>query len=75
MRVSCNPDDRGYTRTWPRYDVYVNGVKERYAITADEELGTVTRYKRDAEGRIIHENHRAGIETVSEVKVEIVLRA
>ena len=46
MRISVVPSDEGYVNSELRKNavVYLDGVKQRFCVTADEEQGLVVRY-------------------------------
>ncbi len=46
MRISVVPSDEGYVNSELREkaNVYLDGVKQRFCVTADEEQGLVVRY-------------------------------
>ncbi len=46
MRISVVPSDEGYVNSGLREkaNVYLDGVKQRFCVTADEEQGVVVRY-------------------------------
>lgn len=41
MRISSNPQDPSFHPEHYNYDVYLDGVKVMFCLTADEELGFV----------------------------------
>ena len=53
MRVSVNSWDKGYVQNPWDYEVYFNGVLNQHCLTADEELGEVTVYQVDENGKYI----------------------
>ncbi len=46
MRISVVPSDEGYVNSELRKNavVYLDGVKQRFCVTADEEQGVIVRY-------------------------------
>nr|WP_314582298.1 hypothetical protein [uncultured Pseudomonas sp.] len=53
MRVSADPQDPGYSPGLiGRVDIYLDGEKQRAAITADEEEGLIVVADRDEAGRL-----------------------
>ena len=58
MRMSCHKDDPGYAAFLEanlrgKVVVYLDGVVQHHAITADEEQGFVIRHATDAEGNVL----------------------
>ncbi len=45
MRISTNPRDRGYRPGVWQFRVTLDGVRQEYAITADDDIGLVIRTK------------------------------
>lgn len=69
MRVSCEEGDAGYVtfileRGRMPQKVYLDGVLIHDAITADDELGVVIRYKRDRDDNLILDGDGAARETL-----------
>lgn len=54
MRLSCDPKDPGYANFNPLKPVKIqlDGVPQFGVITADDQLGLITRYVRDENGRM-----------------------
>lgn len=53
MRISVDKRDPGYKHYASIFRVKFNGEEVSDVVTADEEKGFITRYKRDAEGKLV----------------------
>jgi len=53
MRLSVKREDPGYHVKAHRYRAFLNGVRVDRCFTADEEMGTLWRYKTDQNGKIL----------------------
>lgn len=75
MRVSVLSDDPGYVANADdraAYLITLNGVIIEDVITADDEVGYISRYRRDAKGNFILAPNKQEVETFTQVgKVRI----
>lgn len=73
MRLSINADDSGYNLELAmRSKIYLDGIKQLNALTADEELGYIKRYRINSRGEVYILKDSIETEEVYG-KVEIVL--
>jgi len=66
MKLSCREGEPGYVEWATKHRrslVFLDGVRQRDAIRCDEEAGTLTRYKRDADGKLVLNRMLDEIET------------
>lgn len=72
MRLSVWKDDPGY-RNWDgrRYDVFLDGQKQRGVFVADEEAGEIISARYKADGSLIIEGEEVATQTL---RGEVVIR-
>jgi hypothetical protein len=77
--MSSDVTDAGYAayeavnKDKHRVDVYLDGIKQRYVVTADVEAGYIKRYKLNNKGSIYPDKDGEPITVEDYGKVEIVL--
>ena len=53
MKVSSEITNKHYISDYMTCEIYLNGVKQKHAIYADDELGVVEKYKTDGAGNVV----------------------
>ncbi len=58
MRISADKNDPGYQPgIMGKYDVYLDGTRQEFVVTADEEAGIIVKCKSDERGLILSNGH------------------
>lgn len=73
MRISADENDKGYTPDYVNYDVYLDGVKLKWCITADDHLQAVILNSTEDNGDLVVLNGVLQTE-IKRGKVEIIRR-
>lgn len=72
MRLSADKNDFGYHPDGKNWDVVFNGRQLVGVVTADEELGLIVEWERDADGRFVIDRIAGEVKTVRRYgKVEL----